>query len=78
MLSKARQDEIQEKLISAAFIGWQIGAGAGKRFGEYLEELGLTEKQVTKTEGKEMTAKLAIAKAEEILAMASKKKDQKQ
>lgn len=76
LLIEARQEEIREKFVLSAFIGWQMGAGAGKKFGEYLGELGLSEKQAgvgTIPEDKELTAKAAIAKAEEILAMASKK-----
>ena len=60
----------------SAFTAWQMGAGGGKKFGEYLEDLGVLEKQAAGEavpEDKEMTAKDAVAKAEEILAMASKK-----
>ena len=76
LLIEARQDEVREKFILSAFIGWQMGAGAGKKFGEYLGDMGLSEKQVTDEVApgiKGMTAKQAIAKAEEILAMARKK-----
>jgi len=76
LLIEARQDEAKEKFILSAFAGWQMGAGAPKKLGEYLEELGLLEKRgagkVT-PEVKGMTAKEAVAKAEEILAMARKK-----
>lgn len=69
------REEIRDKFIISAFIAWQMGAGAGMKFGEYLEGIGLSEKQpVAETpEDKELTAKDAIKKAEEILAMASKK-----
>ena len=80
LLIKARQEESQDKFIMSAFIGWQMGAGAGKRFGEYLEELGLLKGQVTTgttPESGELTAKEAIAKAEGILAMARKKGEPK-
>lgn len=75
LLSRVEQDEIKERFIQSAFIGWQMGAGSGKKFGEYLEEMGLSEKRTAAgaPEDKKLTAKAAIAKAEEILAMASKK-----
>ena len=62
----------------AAFIGWQMGAGTGKKFGEYLEELNLVKKQATAeatgaSGDKGLTAAGAIKKAEVILAMAKKK-----
>lgn len=77
MLVKVRNEETKEKFILSAFIGWQMGAGPGKRFGEYLESLGLLGEQVP-TEltprTNELDAKAAIAKAEEILRMAREKK----
>lgn len=75
LLSKVEQNEVKERFILSAFIGWQLGAGAGKKFGEYLEEVGLSEKRTAAEvpEDKELTAKEAIAKAEEILAIARKK-----
>ncbi|MBA7569921.1 hypothetical protein ES708_11663 [subsurface metagenome] len=76
LLSKVEQDEIKERFIQSAFIGWQMGAGSGKKFGEYLGEIGLSEKQAVAEatpEDRKLAAKAAIAKAEEILAMASNK-----
>ena len=44
LLVEAKQEESKEKLILAAFVGWQMGAGGGnKKFGEYLGELGLSD-----------------------------------
>jgi len=74
LLTEAKQEEGKEKLILSAFIGWQMGAGAGKKFGEYLEDLGLSDKK-TPQETK-LTAKEAIAKAERIKAAIAKKRDE--
>ena len=75
MLNRVRRDEEKEKLIAGAWIGFQMGAGSDKNFGQYLESLGLKEtKGVSETpEGKKMTAADAIKRAEGILAMAKKK-----
>lgn len=78
LLLKIRRDEIQDKFTLSAFTAWQLGAGAGKKFGDYLDSLGVMGKQAKGEpvpEDKEMTAKDAVAKAEEILRMASKKKE---
>ena len=37
----ARSKEGKERLVVAAFIGWQMGAGGKKNFGSYLRGLGL-------------------------------------
>lgn len=36
-------DRVKEEFTLAAFIGWQMGAGGKKRFGEYLNHLGLSD-----------------------------------
>lgn len=74
LLFKVKREEEKERYIQSAFVGWQMGAGAGKKFGEYIEGLGLSEKG-TRTTPDKVTAKEAIAKAEEILRMAAKKKE---
>jgi len=38
-LSEARREETEEKFTLAAFIGWQMGAGGKKTFGQYLKHL---------------------------------------
>lgn len=43
-LSEVRKDEAKERMIEAAFIGFQMGAAGDKNFGAYLESLGLKEK----------------------------------
>lgn len=73
LLQKAKQDEVHEKFTLSAFTAWQQGAGPGLKFSEYLEGLGLSDKQATSVESKELTAKEAIAKAEKIMVMVSKK-----
>jgi len=74
LLSKVKEDEIKERFIQGSFIAWQMGAGAGKKFGEYLRELGLQEGQAeTMPPAQDLTKEQAIAKAEEILRMAREK-----
>jgi len=72
----SKKEELREKFILAAYTAWQLGAGSGKKFGEYLDGIGLSDKEtmsepVPKVE--EMSAKDAIAKAEEILRKAAAK-----
>lgn len=73
LLIEAEREDVRERFILSAFIGWQMGAGAGKKFGEYLEGLGLKQIAEVVPEAKGLTAEDAIKKAEEILAMARKK-----
>jgi len=44
LLVKARREEADERFTLAAFVGWQLGAGGKKTFGEYLYSLGLSDK----------------------------------
>ena len=44
MLVEYRTQESRNGLVEAAFIGWQMGAAPGKTFGQYLEDLHLTDK----------------------------------
>jgi len=43
LLQLVKQEEAKEKYILAAFVGWQMGAGGKKNFGEYLRHLGLSD-----------------------------------
>lgn len=43
LLVEVRQEEAKEKLILVAYMSWQMGAGAGKTFGEHLHRLGLAD-----------------------------------
>lgn len=75
LLIKVRQEEVKEKFILSAFIGWQMGAGGDKKFGDYLKELGLLEGQAESSpEPQGLSAKEAVAKAEEILRLAKERK----
>lgn len=60
-LLKVRQDEVNEKFVLAAFVGFQMGAAGGeKTFGEYLYALGLSDKLPQQVRGKvDETRKLA-------------------
>lgn len=69
---KVKHEEAREKLILAAFVGFQMGAGGDKNFKQYLESLGLA-KDSDAVETKPISAEEAIAKAEGILAKAKKK-----
>jgi len=39
LLSEVRREEAEEKFTLAAFVGWQMGAGGNKTFGQYLKHL---------------------------------------
>ena len=41
MSADARRAEGQERMVLAAFVGYQMGAAGKKTFKTYLEELGL-------------------------------------
>ena len=73
MLSKIKQEEAKEKIIQGAWIGFQLGAGGDKRFGEYLESLGLSETEPLP----QITAKEALDKARKIREKAKKIKEKK-
>jgi len=75
MLSKLKQEEEKERFILGAWIGFQMGAGGDKNFGEYLYSLGLMEERVADRKGIELSKEQALAKAGEILAMARKKQE---
>ena len=40
-LRRVKVDEERERFVQSAFIGWQLGAGGGKGFVEYLEALNI-------------------------------------
>lgn len=42
MSDDARMEEGKERLVLAAFVGFQLGAAGKKTFREYLNELGLS------------------------------------
>jgi len=58
--SKAKQEEIKDRFILAAFVGWQMGAGGNKvTFGTYLTRLGISSEppQRVDSQDKEVEAK---------------------
>jgi len=69
---KIKHEEAREKLILAAFVGFQMGAGGDKNFKQYLEAMGLASETYTPAPAG-VTAEEAIKKAEGILKMAKKK-----
>ncbi len=60
------REDVRANYAYAAFVGWQLGAGSGKNFSQYLSslELGGTkkivakDKQVLKSEALEYAAKI--------------------
>ncbi len=61
------KEAAREKFVLAAFVGWQMGARVGVRFGDYLQGLGLTDDPAGPQEGEGISAEEAIAKADSIL-----------
>jgi hypothetical protein len=57
LLAKIRQEEAKERLVESAFIGFQMGAGGEKGFGEYLESLGLRDKTIESKPEQTISAK---------------------
>ncbi len=57
MLAKIRQEEAKERLVESAFVGFQMGAGGDKSFGEYLESLGLRDKTIESKPEQSISAK---------------------
>lgn len=43
-MAEVKKDEARDRLTESAFIGFQMGAGGDKTFGQYLEAIGLKEK----------------------------------
>ena len=71
ILANVVQDEAKDKLIQGSWIAFQMGAGGDKKFGEYLDSIGLG-----KTEGQpqqKRTAKEIIANVEATLREEAKK-----
>ncbi len=75
IIGEAKREEYKEKLIMGAWIGYQMGAGGDKNFGDYLGHWGLLESS-PKGDNKVVSAQDAIKKAESILEMARNKKTQ--
>ena len=71
LLNTVTQEETKEKLISGAWIGFQMGAAGDKTFGMYLDKLGLSDTEKVKP----ITAAEAIAKAEKIRAIVKANRD---
>ena len=43
LLTETRREEVKEKFVLAAYVGWQLGAAGKKTFGEHLQHLGLSD-----------------------------------
>jgi hypothetical protein len=44
MLCKKQAGEYRDRMVAAAFVGWQMGAGQKTTFDEYLRKIGLGDK----------------------------------
>ena len=76
VLPALKQEEAKDRLIEQAFLAFQMGTGGKETFGEYLNGLGLGDKQ-TVQQAKEQTVTpeaLAILKS---LANETAKRKQK-
>jgi hypothetical protein len=61
MLTEKAVERQKESMVSAAFIGWQMGAGKkDESYQDYLRRLGLTDKEPEMTE-EEKAINAAIA-----------------
>lgn len=65
LLSGVRRAEAKEKLVLAAFVGWQIGAGGKKKFGEYLRHLGLSDEAPQQADSRKGEAATLLQKRED-------------
>ncbi len=61
------KEEVRERFVLSAFVGWQMGAGPGVKFGDYLRALGLVDETEKPQESGGISAEEAISKAESIL-----------
>uniref|UniRef100_A0A6M3IP57 Uncharacterized protein n=1 Tax=viral metagenome TaxID=1070528 RepID=A0A6M3IP57_9ZZZZ len=75
VLGKIRQEEAKEKLVNGAWIGFQMGAGGEKNFGQYLESIGLIESKEEPMP--QITIEEAMAKGQRIREKAKKLKEQR-
>lgn len=69
------KEDVRANYAYAAFVGWQLGAGPGKNFSQYLSyfELGGKTKKMAKGEKKVLKSK-ALKYAAGIIARDKKRK----
>lgn len=77
MAEKIRQAEAKDRMIIAAFIGWQMGAGGKKSFRQYLKSLGLESKPEVKVSAEEIRRQkeYALRQAKNIIDFDKKRKE---
>lgn len=66
LIFKAKYEELQEKFILAAFVGWQLGAAGKKTFGEHLVVLGLSDKTPQDDNQKESAQRVEPQKSQDV------------
>lgn len=65
MIEEEKAESIRQLSVSSAFTAWQLGAGSGQTFKEYLKKMGLYTGEIELTkEQREIVAKISIEKAE--------------
>jgi len=78
IIEELRAEDAKNQLVSAAFVGWQSGAGGKKSFGEYLKSMGLSEKAAELTdEQKKAIADTALRRAKQIVKNDKRRKIKK-
>jgi len=75
LIGEIKKEEARDAFTLSAFTAFQMGAGGEKKFGEYLNDLGLSENTDTAGAGVEVqvTKEEALKKAEAILKMVKNK-----
>lgn len=74
MIEHEKAEEYKDKMVAATFMAWQMGAGSGKSFSDYIRSMGLLENEPELTEEqKDNMARFAIEKAERIKALDKKR-----
>ena len=74
MLNKQEAKKHKDRLHLGAWIGWQMGAGGTKSFGEYYKNFGIDDTAPLDKKTAALIAAKAKEKAERIVAMAQKGK----
>jgi len=77
MAEEIKKSEAKDRMVIAAFIGWQMGAGGKKSFSRYLKSLGLDLKEKVKTSKQEIARakEYALKRAKNIIDFDKKRKE---
>ena len=67
MIENIKLEKIKYQMIAASFTAWQMGAGKGKAFNEYIKKFNLLESDKPLSEDQKISmAKDALLRAEKI------------